>query len=529
MSPLLRLCLTILVLSPLTLNKSANATSLSKALDKSIKQSLVTFHTPGMAVAVVHKGKVIYAKGHGIADIASNTKVNADTYFRLASTSKAFTAAGLAILVEQGKLAWDDPVIDHLPQFRLQDPWATREFTVRELLTHNSGLSGGAGDIMIWPEPSGFSREEVIVNLRHLTPRYGFRNGYGYSNVMYITAGELSAKVAEQSFEACIDRNLFSALNMPCFAGDMPKNLLSKAATPYSYDDERGIFPVPRNAISGEALMSAAAGGMVCNLNGMTQWLQALLDPSQLPFSQDTRDELWQANTILGVSELDEEWDGMLFKSYGLGWRIANMHAHRVISHTGTLSGYQAYVALVPDLDLGVVILNNGANYGARGAVMRTALTHFIPEAQIKPNNDWVAAYVAYQAEREEAYLARNIQPPLADISRQPIPKESLVGTYQDKWFGQLHIRSKQDGSGLEIASDVMKTLIGSLEAFDATRYVARWYNKEAEAPLFVEFTLSPEQEVLGLRLAPFSNRVREQHSYSDLHFKKLQTNSELD
>ena len=145
--------------------------SLRRVVDKALQ----AFHTPGVAVGISHQGQIVHAQGYGHRDLGNKLQVNPFTYFRLASTSKAFTAASVAILVDEGKLAWDDRVIDHLPDFRLHDPYVTREFRIIDLLTHRSGLDDGAGDAMLWPEPSGFTRGEVIHNLRYLTPRFSFR------------------------------------------------------------------------------------------------------------------------------------------------------------------------------------------------------------------------------------------------------------------------------------------------------------------------------------------------------------------
>lgn len=501
-----------------------------EALDTSIEKALATFHTPGMSVSIVHQNKVLYEKGFGLANIAKQQAVNPDTYFRLASNSKAFTAAALAVLVDQEKLDWQDLVIDHLPQFRLQDDYATRYFTIEDLLTHKSGLVGGAGDSMIWPEPSGFSRAEVVNNLKFLTPRDQFRQRYAYSNVLYITAGEIVEKVSGKTFEDFVDQYVFKPLGMQCYAGDMPQSAVQSSAMSYGHNDSEGIYAIPRNAIYGEALMSAAAGGMVCSAAQMNKWIGALLhdaalltdqsddtqvEHGQLPFSLKQLDKMWQPYTIMGVSDTDTEWDATHFRNYGLGWRLSNYEGFRHISHTGTLSGYQAFVALIPELELGVVVLNNGSNYGARGAVMQTILKMFTDTEQ----KDWVDEFVAYQDEREQAFLSRNETPKA--LAKGTLSNAQVVGTYRDQWFGDFVIT--QDGKQLRIVSSRMENLRGTLSAFQDATYKIEWDNKNAASDAFMHFALDVKRNVVSAKLHPFSVRTLTSHEWRDMHFLKIE------
>ena len=326
-----------------------------------VKNSIQAFNTPGIAVGIVYKGDVKFARGFGESDIAGNVPITEDTLFRIASTTKAFTSAALAVLVDDGVLHWDDKVIDYLPDFRMSDPWVTREFTIRDLLTHRSGLGLGAGDLMLWPEPSGFTREELIRNLRHLKPVSSFRSQYAYDNLLYIVAGEVAAAAAGTSWESLVQSRILGPLGADCYAGEVPKSKQHLTAVPYGLIDET-ITEITRNRIENASNVSAAAGGLVCNAAGMNRWMLTLLSGGTTAngariFSEKQRDEMWKSQTILRVGQTEREMDGTHFKTYALGWRKEDMHGYEVISHTGTLSGFQAYVSLVPELDLGVVIL----------------------------------------------------------------------------------------------------------------------------------------------------------------------------
>lgn len=488
-----------------------------KQLDTVIDNALETFHTPGMSVGVIQHGEVLYAKGRGFRNLDNQQPVTADTLFRLASTSKAFTAAALAIAIEENGLTWQTRVTDILPEFQMQDPWVTREFTLLDLLTHRSGLASGAGDSMLWPEPSGFTRTDIIHNLRFLTPVSSFRSEYAYSNVMYITAGEVIARLYKKPYADVISEKLFTPLNMQCFAGDLSDAALNNVAMSYGHNDQRGIYAIPRNSIEGRELVSAAAGGIVCSATDMLKWLQMWLNKGIAANGAPVLSEaqittLQRAYTVLSVSGTDEEWDGTLFKSYALGWRLSDVHGNMVISHTGTLSGYQAYVAMVPNKNLAIVILNNGSNYGARGSVMQHILKAFISPAD---KQDWVQNYADYQAEREQRYLASNIVPVgTGEVILDPL---AYTGRFIDQWFGALSIT--QSNNSLRIVSEKMPMLTGTLEPFSDHTFVIRWDNQNAASDAFIHFDVNTQRKVSGLSLYPFTNKVTDDHEYRDMYF----------
>ena len=490
-------------------------------LSATIENAMQSFHSPGMAIGIVHQNEVVLSKGYGYARLSPNMPVTAQTHFRIASLSKAFTAAALAILVDQGKIDWHDKVTEHLPQFSMYDPYVTREFTIIDLLSHKSGLVGGAGDSMLWPEPSSFTPAEVVHNLRYLSPEYGFRSQYAYSNVLYITAGQVIAALSGESFDRFLETNLFAPLNMHCFAGNVAVKTLSSTAFPYGHNDSKGIFAIERNKITQASIVSAAAGGIVCDLESMNKWTQALLSPSTLPFSAQQYTKLLTPQTILSIPEHEQEWDNKFFNSYALGWRISNVGNVKTVSHTGTISGFQSYVLMVPELSLGISILSNGSNSGARGAVMQAILKHYLRATghNNEPQNDWVEAYQEYWHEREQEYLA-NFAKPVASAPMS-ITNEQIIGRYKDQWFGDLLI--SRNNNGLRIESAKMVTLKGDLLPFQDATYKIEWDNKNAANDAFIHFTLNIERQVVSANLHPFSNKQTTNHEYRDMLFVRLE------
>jgi len=487
-----------------------------------VNKARKTFYIPGMSVGIVHKNKVVHLQGYGLKNMASQAKVDKNTLFRLASTSKAFTAASLAILVDDGKINWDDKVTDYLPEFRMSEHWVTGEFTLGDLLTHKSGLVSSAGDSMLWPEPSGFTREEIIHNLRYLTPEFSFRSTYAYSNLMYIVAGEVVARVSEQPWEDFVEQRIFKPLNMQCYAGNIPKVALTNVATPYGYRNNN-IYPIPRNGIHGPMTVSAAAGGIVCNAYSMTKWLKMLLNEgmnenNEQIVSAKQLTSMWQSRTILPMAKREQARNKTHFRTYGYGWRKNDLLGYELISHTGTVSGMQAYVALIPELELGVVLLNNGSNSGARSAVMQSILRSFITpdSAEI----DWVEDYRIERLEKRNEYNSKHKVP--KGSGRVLLSNEAYTGHYKDAWYGTVIIEESEHGLRLKFPK--MITLKGTLEPFDDHSFVVRWDNKNAAEDAFVHFKLDANGIVQLLRLYPFTLEKEVSHEYRDMNFTRQHT-----
>ena len=183
----------------------------SPSIDSLVEKTLKTFDVPGIAVAVVKDGKIIHAKGYGVRSLNTKQKVDEHTLFGIASNSKAFTVAALGMLVDEGKLKWDDKVTDYIPEFKMYSPYVTEEFTIRDLLTHRSGLGLGAGDLMFWPDSNNFTIKDMIHNLRYLKQVSDFRTKYDYDNLLYIVAGEVVARVSGMSWEEFIRNRIMTA------------------------------------------------------------------------------------------------------------------------------------------------------------------------------------------------------------------------------------------------------------------------------------------------------------------------------
>ena len=507
--------------SPLNIQTDASPVTAAQ-IESIAREALTKFDTPGMAIGIVHEGQVQFSISVGQSDIISGAKVTDETLFRIASTTKAFTSAALAVLVDEDVLHWDDKVIDYLPGFRMSDPWVTGEFTIRDLLTHRSGLSLGAGDLMLWPEPSGFTRMELIHNLRHLKPVSSFRSEYAYDNLLYIVAGEVAAAAADMSWETLVQSRILDPLGMECHAGDVPASKRDQTAIPYALIDQV-MTEITRNRIENASNLSAAAGGIVCNIEGMSVWMLTQLAGGVGPngkriFSEQQRDEMWTSQTILRVSRVERELNQTHFKTYALGWRKEDMHGYELISHTGTLSGFQAYLALIPELELGVIILNNGSNSGARTSVMQTVLKAYMGQ----PDVDWVKynveAQAKWRAEKDARLEASNDNVQGSGAVSRSIAE--YAGLYEDPWFGEVDIL--QTGNELRFQSRKMVKMAGILIPFDLNTFIVKWDDPEFRADAYMRFETNFEGDISGATMRHVDPDGDWSFNFQDLAFTRV-------
>lgn len=422
---------------------SSQALAKPSSFDALVDDVVQRYHLPGLALGVIEDGKVVYTRTVGEVVAGSGEKIDADTLFKIASNSKAMTTGVLARLVDAGKLNWNDPVTKHLPQFRMYDPWVTQNMQVRDLLIHNSGLREGAGDLMFWPEPTLFTRADIIAGLAHLKPLHSFRSRYDYDNLMYVVAGEVAAAAGGASYETLVQRELFGPLGMTrCQVGEFDREAIGNVAQPHmrQYNgnvviraDEQVIPLIP----------SAAAGGIRCSLNDMLTWMRMWLDPDMTSrsgrpwLSQARRNELWSAHTPMPISKRQRDWDGSHFNAYGYGWRLSDVDGVWRVAHTGTLAGMFSAVNLFPEKNGGFVFMINGDGSDARTVLNSALAKHFTAPGKAKPAS-WYAQAI------ETGRAAEPAEKRAPDTSsRQPASARNMaqwLGVYRDPWFGDVSI-----------------------------------------------------------------------------------------
>ncbi|HYK11922.1 MAG TPA: serine hydrolase [Gemmatimonadales bacterium] len=510
-----RLCLLTLFAAPLLAQKPA-APALPKDWDAYVTKAMQEFHVPGLALAIVKDGQVIYAKGYGVRRMGEPTPVDTHTLFQIASNTKAFTDAMIAQLVDSGRLSWDDPVTKYLPWFALSDPWVTREFTIRDLVTHRSGLGLGAGDLVWWH--SDYSAEDVVRHLRAAKPVTSFRSGYAYDNVLYIAAGLVLESVTGKSWSQNLQERILNPLGMTETTSDIGAFTKSgaDAATPHGWSNG-SVGISPRDTINN----TLPAGGIIADVADLSKWMMTQLDSGRYSsgrlWSARQAREMWSPQTILRIGTPPPDLAALRpnFAAYGLGWFLRDYRGRKLVEHTGGLTGMTSQTTLVPDERLGIVILTNGES-AVFDALTWRLLDHFLGG----PNTDWakIESDRETHARAQGDSIVKAAQASRDSTSQPSLSLASYAGTYHDDLYGDATIT--QENGGLVFRFTHSPAFTGDLKHWQHDTFVARWRGRGIE-DAYVTFTLNPDGTVDSFKMAAVSPLADFSFDYQDLLFHK--------
>ena len=359
----------------------------NQAIDKVTENAMKAFDVPGMSIAVIKDGTIVHSKGYGVKSLKTGEKVQSNTNFGIASNSKAFTAAALAILVDEGKIKWDDKVITHIPEFKMYNGYVTKEFTIRDLLTHRSGLGLGAGDLMVWPDGHNFTPKDIISNIQYLKPVSDFRVKYDYDNLLYIIAGVVIERVSGLSWTDFVTKRLLEPIGMTNTAANwhLLKDKKNAIDPHVPIDGKLQVIDRYTNTIFD------AAAGIYSNVDDIAKWLQFNLDKGKVNGKQIISEK--QMNEMITPQTLQPNRTtppyNSLFKAYGLGWQLQDMNGKLEVSHTGGLEGIVTQTMFYPQEKLGIVILTNQQSGAAFRAISNTIKDFYLKN----PSTDWVKTY----------------------------------------------------------------------------------------------------------------------------------------
>lgn len=478
------------------LSQSPTPGFVKDSMDTYINQALKTWNIPGVAVAIVKDGKLILAKGFGKQSMNRNDEVDENTLFMIGSNTKAFTATLLSLLQYNKKCSLSDKVVKWLPDFRMKDPWVTRELNLTDILCHRIGMETFQGDFMYWT--SDLTKSDVIKKFGELTPVYGFRSKWGYTNAGFLIAGECVQKISNESWESNIKNNFFVPLQMN-------RSLVISTGLPMQHNiaaphtlvfDTLKLLPYP------ELDNLAPAGSISSSVNDMSHWLICLLDSGKyngksiIPFSviQETR----KPKSIIGGSF--SIFNRTHFKLYGLGWELTDYEGLEVISHTGGVDGFVSSVTLLPEEKLGIVILTNtDQNY------LFEALKLEILDAYLNlPYRNYSKLYFDYMkrgTDRELSYF--KAQKDTIAMHLKPVTDlKYFTGHYIHPVYGYLDIT--QIGDKLKIKFEHHPNLTGTLECLGANRFLCT-YNEPIFGIKVLPFKIDNNQvKSLKLRVADF-------------------------
>ena len=477
-----------------------------------VERVRAAFGVPGLAVVVVKDGRVVLAEGYGVRRLGTADSVDADTRFGIASNTKAFTATAVALLVEDGRIRWDDPVRRHLPGFALSDSTTTRLLTVRDLLTHRSGLGLGAGDLLWWPGTT-HSRAEIVRRLRHVPLARPYASGYAYDNVLYTVAGQLIEAVSGRPWEAFVTERILRPLGMTRTAATRSEGYRgANVATPHAVVDGR-LGPVAPYAYDN----TNPAGGLVTTANDLARWLRVQLDsgrvaPDRRLFGDAITDALWRLETPMPVGRVPvaRRAEQAQFRGYGLGFEVRDYRGRKLVTHTGGNPGFVSRVTLLPEKRLGIAVLLNSEAAGAYGVLTNVLLDHALGAS----GTDWLAAYST--GATPDADVPEPALDTPADPSRPPSrPLATYTGRYEDAWYGDVHVeRAPPDRLRIRFAHT--PALVGDLVPHAGDTFLARWDDRTLRADAFVTFTVE-RGRVTGATMRPASDDVDFSYDYADL------------
>ncbi len=500
----------------------ASAAPDAAAIDALAERALQAFDVPGMVVSIVVDDAAVHAAGYGIAEIGGTQAVDEHSLFRIGSVSKAFTATALALLADEGRLDWDDPVIDHLPEFRMRDPWVTREFTIRDLLTHRSGLPLGAGDLLIFPDGNA-TAADVVRALRYFEPASSFRSEFAYDNLLYIVAGVVVERVSGRPFADFLEQRLLAPLGMSdCVASADRAAPRAVLATPHVRID--GELETTSTRMSG---VVAAAGGIACSARSMTRWMSFMLNEGRLPggerlLSEAQFRELVRPVTLLGVPAYLAEHSGASLNAYALGWGISTFYGEPLWSHGGGVWGMTTFLAVLPEQRIAVFASGNQLSAAPRALV--NAIVHeYLAAGAPDPATDWlqiIATLAGDRSDAAEAAVAADFAARNADSSPS-LPLDAYVGTYRDRWYGDVSI-SRQDDGRLYFVSSRNPPLSGPLEHFQYDTFVARWTDRQLMADAYVNFVLAADGSVERIRMQAVSPATDFSFDFHDLDLRRV-------
>jgi len=493
-----------------------------------------TFDVPGIAVAIVKDGKVVMEQGFGLREIGKPDKVDAHTLFAIASNTKAFTAASLQMLAEQGKLKMDDRVIDHLPWFRMSDPYVTHEMRIRDLLAHRSGLSLGAGDLLYWP-PTSYTTKDVVERLRYVPLKNGFRSHYAYDNILFAVATLVIEQASGQSYADFVRDHIFKPVGMD-------EALIDKTSLKPGMDVAMGharfnfkdLKPVPPMAW----LNDPGAGGIYASVHDLAKWMNVQLAGGALPtlgkdgkprrlFSAESQKQMWSMLTPITIGKPPIPGLAPLvpnFYGYGEGWFLSDYRGQRLVWHTGGWPGMVSRVTLVPGLHLGVVVLTNQESGAAFNAV-----TWRVLDAYLNPDKktDWVAVYDK-AVKQGEAKADDNLA--LHEAARDKNSKPSLplakyAGTYRDPWYGDVTISNEHGKLRLRFSKTAQ--LIGTLTPWQHDSFIVHWNDRALNADAFVTFALDEDGHIREMRMKPVSPLTDFSFDFQDLRLVPVATSAQ--
>jgi CubicO group peptidase (beta-lactamase class C family) len=484
--------LLLLAVTVTTVFSQKKKTSLKDSIavfDAYIQNAMKDWRVPGMSVAIVKNNQIVFTKGYGVREITTDKKVDTKTYFSCASTTKAMTAVCMGILVDEGKVSWNDPVINYLPQLKLYDAYVTNELRIRDLFIHNSGV--GNADFL-WSD-NILNADEILAKMKLVKPSYSFRSSFIYQNIFYLIAGKVITKITGKPWDIYVKEKIFDPLKM-----NHTKALLSEvhdenATKPHFLVDDK-IMVIPKDS----ADVIAPAGSVTSCADDIALWMQCMIDSSKYAGGRLVKPETWKyllkPQTLVTESEFypTQYLTKPNFMTYGMGWFQQDYKGYKINFHTGSLNGATAIHAQLPDKKFGIYVFGNLDHAELRHALIFKALDYFELGGERDWSTDFLHLYDSIKAEgkKREAQFA----PKQIANTKPSLSLEKYTGHYENELFGFIDV-TLHDG---KLKAVINSKLNADLEHFHfdtfKAEYERKWYGKD-----LVLFQLGADGTVSGI------------------------------
>ena len=476
----------------------------SDSLKAYAEKQLTDYSVPAIAIAIVDKDSLIFSEGFGLNNIEKDQRANAETLFGIGSISKSFTALAVGMLVSEGKMNWDDKVKQYLPYFELYDPYVSDNFTIRDLLTHRSGLKDVSGGTL-WYH-SDFSRREIIERMKYLKPVSGFRDKTAYQNIMYLVAGEVVAAVSEMSYDDFIKSRIFEPLGMTqtvSLATDRENS--QNIARPHIDYEGKKILIVQEK---GDNL--AAGGFIYSSANDMARYMKFMLNNG-----------IVENDTLIGAGEMREILRPQViypisgppiqneFSSYGFGWWLTPKDGHKLVEHSGGIDGMSANLVMISDLKYGVIVLSNTSS-PASFVVTTNLIGKKLGDEEMVNFSNIIKMYVDRNHAREEALKQKRKDSQIKN-TRMSLELKNYTGTYRDKMYGDVYVSLENQELLLRFSHTPL--FRGKLEHWHYDTFNINWTDPRVPDG-FITFVLDAAGEVIELRI--------EQENLLDVDFSEI-------
>ena len=496
----------------------------STFIDSLVAESMDRFPQAGVAIGVIQEGEVTHLKGYGIASSKTNAKVDENTLFAIASNSKAFTATALGMLVDQGKLSWTDKVIDHIPEFRMYDPYITANFTIVDLLTHRSGLGLGAGDLMFFPDGADFSVEDVISSFQYQTPVSDFRTKYDYDNLLFVVAGEVVKRVSGKNWDQFVEQEIMAELGMSHSVGIF-QNITENpnVAMPHKTENNE-VIEIPTYTKKDGSL--GAAGGIYSNVTDLSKWVQMHLNKGAYGkalqdtlISRKNHRELWKIHTNISFNPYAEGSYNTHYQGYGLGFFLQDQNGYTVVNHSGGLPGMLSMITMIPELNAGIIVLTNCDPGGLSLITLTNEIKDQIIGAKETDWLKWAEERLAKSASETEA-VVNAVWEQVQKSENIDVTPNQYTGRYKDNWFGEVIIY--EEGDQLMFRSVRSPKLKGEMHYYKANTFAISWDYRDIECDAFATFQLDENGNATAISMKGISPAIDFSFDFHDLDLRKI-------